>query len=156
MDKIRYIITGGDNGYCGKCGGLGDRMLLKVNDTKKTYQAYYFFEGCLGGWCWVEQHFDDGMTLVRGKKWQGDFTKMWRGNIYKMWRIENGEVMEEYPVVVKGNKYGKDGEFGDRLDNYKFVGYIEPKEMIEKAQERARELTKNLYARIGEQHDYTK
>ena len=34
MDKIRYIITGGDNGYCGKCGGLGDRMLLKVKEIE--------------------------------------------------------------------------------------------------------------------------
>jgi len=149
MDKIRYIITGGDNGYCAKCGGLDDRMLLKVNDTKKTYQAYCFFEGCLGGWCWLEQHFYDGMTLVRGKKWQGEFTKMWCGNIYKMWRIENEKVVEEYPVVVKGNKYGKDGEFGDKLDTYKFIGYIEPKEKIEEEQQRVRELTKNLYARIA-------
>jgi hypothetical protein len=90
------------------------------------------------------------MTLVRGKKWQGEFTKMWAGNIYKMWRIENGEVVEEYSVAVKGNKYGKDGEFGDKLDTYKYEGFIEPEEMIKEAQERARQAMKNMYKRIGE------
>ena len=149
---MRYIITGGDNGYCGRCGGLGDRALLQVDDKKHTYKAYYFFEGCLGKWCWLEQKFDDGLTLVRGKKWQGDFTKMWGGNIYKMWRIKDGQVVEEYPVVVKNNKYGKDGEFGDKLDHYKFEGYIEPEEKIKEAQEKARQAMKDIYKRIGEQH----
>ena len=147
MARYRYVITGGDNGYCCRCGGLCDRALLKINDEDKTYQAYYFFDGCLGKWCWLEQKFSDGMTLVRGKKWQGDFAKMWGGNIYKMWRIENGEVLEEYPVVVKNNKYGKDGEFGDRLDHYKFVGYIESEEQIKEARERAKEAMKKLYGR---------
>ena len=84
MAKYRYVITGGDNGYCAKCGGLGDRSLLRIDDEHKTYKQYYFFEGCLGKFCWLEQKFADGMTLVRGKKWQGDFAKMWGGNIYKM------------------------------------------------------------------------
>lgn len=149
---MRYIITGGDNGYCGRCGGLCDRALLQVDDERQTYKAYYFFEGCLGKWCWLEQKFDDGLTLVRGKKWQGDFTKMWGGNIYKMWRIKDGQVLEEYPVIVKNNKYGKDGEFGDKLDHYKFEGYIEPEEKIKEAQEKARQAMKDIYKRIGEQH----
>ena len=150
MGKYRYVITGGDNGYCAKCGGLGDRSLLRIDDKNKTYKQYYFFEGCLGKWCWLEQKFSDGMTLVRGKKWQGEFTKMWAGNIYKMWRIENGKVVEEYSVAVKGNKYGKDGEFGDKLDTYKYEGFIEPEEMIKEAQERARQAMKDMYKRIGE------
>lgn len=145
---MRYIITGGDNGYCSRCGGLGDRALLQVDDEKQTYKAYYFFKGCLGKWCWLEQKFDDGLTLVRGKKWQGDFTKMWGGNIYKMWRIEDGKVVEEYPVIVKNNKYGKDGEFGDKLDHYKFEGYIEPEEKIKEAQEKARRAMHKLYNTI--------
>lgn len=146
----RYIITGGDNGYCGKCGGLGDRILLRVDDTNKTYKAYYFAPSCLGKWCWLEQKLADGMTLVRGNKWQGEFTKMWGGNTYKMWRIKDGQVVEEYPVIVKNNKYGKDGEFGDKLDHYKFEGYIEPEEKIKEAQEKARQAMKDIYKRIGE------
>lgn len=153
MSDYRFVITGGDNGYCGSCGGLGDRMLLKVDDRKKEYKAYYFFRGCLGKWCWREQEFMDGLTLVRGKKWQGDFTKMWGGNIYKMWEIKNGEVIKEYPVTVKGKKYGKDGEFGDRLDGYKFAGYIEHHEVIKDAIERTRRANKNIYKNIGKKGD---
>lgn len=48
MSKYRYVITGGDNGYCARCGGLGDRMLLRIDDKAKTYKAYYFAPSCLG------------------------------------------------------------------------------------------------------------
>lgn len=150
MSKYRFVITGGDNGYCVKCGGLCDRALLKIDDEAKTYKIYYFFNGCLGKWCWHEQRFCDGWMLVRGRKWQGEFTKMWTGNMFRMWRMDGDNVVEEVPVTVKGNKYGKDGEFGDKLDHYKFDGYIEPQEMIDEHQVKIRELNKNLYARMAE------
>ena len=61
-----------------------------------------------------------------------------------------GEVVEEYSVAVKGNKYGKDGEFGDKLDTYKYEGFVEPEEMVKEARERARQAMKDMYKRIGE------
>jgi hypothetical protein len=67
-----------------------------------------------------------------------------------MWRIKDGEVIEECPVTVKGGKYGKDGEFGDRLDHYKYEGFVEPQEMVDEARERAREATRDLYRKIAE------
>lgn len=153
MCKYRFVITGGDNGYCAKCGGLADRALLRIDDEAKTYKIYYFFNGCLGKWCWHEQRFCDGWMLVRGRKWQGEFTKMWAGNMFRMWRMDGDNVVEEVPVTVKGNKYGKDGEFGDKLDHYKFDGYIEPQEMIDEHWAKIRELNKNLYARMAERSE---
>ena len=148
MSKYRFVITGGDNGYCVKCGGLCDRALLRVDDEAKTYKQYYFFHGCLGKWCWLEQKFCDGWMLVRGKNWQGEFTKMWAGNMFRMWHMDGNNVVEEVPVTVKGNKYGKDGEFGDKLDHYKYEGFIEPQEMIDEAREKTKQAIANYYAKL--------
>lgn len=66
--------------------------------------------------------------------------------------MPNGIDADFIPVTVKGNKYGKDGEFGDRLDHYKFEGYIEPEKEIKEAQETARELMKDMYKRIAQRN----
>ena len=65
-------------------------------------------------------------------------------------RIENGEVIEEYNVVVKGNRYGKDGEFGDKLDSYKYEGFVEPQEMIDEARAKAKQALENYYKKLAE------
>jgi hypothetical protein len=153
MSKYRYVITGGDNGYCAKCGGLCDRSLLRIDDKNKTYKQYYFFEGCLGKYCWRQQELYGGAMLVRGMLIDGHKISwnMSNNSKNKVWLVQtNGTELEYIPVVVKGNKYGKDGEFGDKLDTYKYEGFVEPEERIKEAQERARQAMKDMYKRIGE------
>ena len=35
---IKFIITGGDNCYCGRSNSIADRELMVVNTSKKTLQ----------------------------------------------------------------------------------------------------------------------
>lgn len=103
MKKI--YITGGDNCYCGECGGLCDRHIMLVDTVEKTieYLPMVFGETCLGQFCtsrilladewadWVIERITFG-----GKKWIAKNT-------------QTGETM---PVIVKNSKWGKDGEYG--------------------------------------------
>lgn len=120
---MRYCITGGDNGYCARCGGLCDRYLLEIDDKKKTYRGIEGADICLGKWCWQTLCLGD-WQLVRGENNYGDFYKMYGGKVYRLQRVgADGTILETRKVSVKNNKYGKDGEFGDRLDHYKFEGW---------------------------------
>lgn len=153
MNRYRYIYTGGDNGYCARCGGLGDRVLLRVDDKAKTYQAYYFAPSCLGKHCWRTQELYGGAVITRGvlvdnNKIVYNWLQPSKNKIYIV--QTNGVELEYIKVQVKNNKYGKDGEFRDKLDSYKFMGYIEPRERIEEAQEKARQAMKNMYKNIAE------
>lgn len=153
MAKYRYVITGGDNGYCCRCGGLCDRALLRIDDEAKTYKQYYFFEGCLGKHCWRTQELYGGAVLTRGVLVDGhkivyNFLQPSKNKIYIV--QTNGTELEYIPVVVKGNKYGKDGELDDKLDTYTYEGCVEPQERIKEAQERAREAMRNMYSKLKE------
>lgn len=95
MKKI--IITGGDNGFCCRCGGLCDRAVMEA-DTEHRELKYIDTQGvCLGKYCWRRYMCEDGTELVRD----------WNGKIHA---YRNGV---ELPCVVKHNKWGKDGEFGN-------------------------------------------
>lgn len=153
---MRYILTGGDNGYCARCGGLGDRALLVVDDKKREYRAFYRAPSCLGRHCWRERELYGGRVIARGvlvndergERLVYNFLNPQKNKIYIV--SVDGERMCFDPVVVKHNKYGKDGEFGDKLDHYKYMGTVEPEELIKQWQEEAREMQRGLYKRIAE------
>lgn len=138
MSKYRYVFTGGDNVYCGRCGGLGDRVLLRIDDENKTYKAYYNAPSCLGKYCWYRQDLYGGVTIVRGILIDGElYRDVLKPRNNKIYILEDGGNKQTYTkVTVKNNKYGKDGEFKDKLDTYKFEGFIESKEYIEQLKEK--------------------
>lgn len=150
-NNIRYIITGGDNGYCARCGGLGDRVLLRVDDEDRSYKMFYRAPSCLGKHCWREQELYGGRAIVRGKlvkDEQGErIVYQWldpsKNKIYIV--QTNGTELEYIPVVVKNNKYGKDGEFGDKLDAYTYKGYVEPDDVVERWRQEDREALERYY-----------
>lgn len=95
MKKI--YITGGDNCYCCECGGLCDRTVMEIDTERKTLK---YIDGrglCLGKHCWRHYTCEDGTELER------EYTG-------KVRAYRNGV---EIPCVVKNNKWGKDGEFGN-------------------------------------------
>lgn len=150
MSKIRYIMTGGDNGYCAKCGGLGDRVLLRVDDEHKSYKMFYRAPSCLGKNCWREEELYGGRVIARGILKDGKLVYCWiepqKNKIYIV--QTNGTELEYIPVTVKNNKYGKDGEFGDKLDHYTYEGYIEPRELIDQWKQEEKEALDRYYAEI--------
>lgn len=117
---MRYILTGGDNGYCAKCGGLCDRALLEVNDQEKTYRYIDGYGVCLGKHCWhgfFEQHY------VYGNGYQLSRTINGQGTGYGNYKVILPDGTE-HPLTIKHNKYGKDGEFPDKLSTYKYIGIV--------------------------------
>lgn len=141
MGKYRYIITGGDNGYCAKCGGLCDRALLRIDDDCKVYKQYYRAPSCLGKHCWKRQELYGGVVIARGVVENGKLLyNLLQPEKNKIYIIENnGDETVFVKVTVKNNKYGKDGEFGDKLDTYTYEGTVEPKDIIAYWQAKARE-----------------
>lgn len=106
MKKI--VITGGDNGYCCACGGLCDRVVME-EDTKAKTLKYIDGHGlCLGRYCWGAYRCDDGTELTK-----------WRAKV-RAWRGDGGANIEgnEIECVVRGNKWGKDGEYGTRGSSF--------------------------------------
>ena len=132
---MRYVITGGDNGYCCKCGGLCDRALLEIDDEHKTYRGINGCDICLGKWCWRILPVGNGWFLKKYAKFKGEEVESWGGNIIKLVYIDdNGDELASEKVVVKNNKWGKDGEFKtwrngkivwDKIQQYKFLGWGE-------------------------------
>lgn len=127
---MRFVITGGDNCYCGRCGGACDRVLLEIDDEKKTYKGVA--ELCLGKWCWRELPIGNGWVLKRFEKCgEGEF-ESWGGNLHRLVHIDkDGRETDRRKVVVKNNKWGKDCEFKtyrngkmvwDKIQNYKCLG----------------------------------
>lgn len=103
MKKI--VITGGDNGYCCRCGGLCDRVVMEEDTDAKTLK---YIDGrglCLGCYCWRAYTCEDGTELVRELRYTRSGVRA------KVRAYRNGE---ELPCVVRNNKWGKDGEFGAR------------------------------------------
>ena len=100
MKKI--IITGGDNGYCGRCGGLCDRLVMECDTDKKTLRYIDGAGLCLGKFCWHEHICSDGTKLVRDDVWRA------RGGVRVRVRAYRDGV--EIPCVVKNRKWGKDGD----------------------------------------------
>lgn len=151
---MRYILTGGDNGYCARCGGLGDRSLIVVDDARKAYRYFYRAPSCLGQHCWRKQELCGGRVIARGvlvndergERLVYNFLEPKKNKIYIV--SVDGERMHFEPVVVKHNKYGKDGEFGDKLDGYTCEGYVEPDELIKQWQAETREAQREFYKRF--------
>lgn len=136
MCNKRYIMTGGDNGYCCECGGLCDRVILEVDDKAKAYKVLDCGEGfCLGKYCWIEKKLNNGMHIVHGYAMENEKGKRFLPVLGRRGKRKSLRLMteEEYmawredpadtgiKVTIKGNKYGKDGEFGDKLDTYVYV-----------------------------------
>lgn len=130
---MRYIITGGDNGYCCRCGGLCDRVILEIDDKKKTYKVLDEGNGvCLGKWCWHSLPIGNGWFLKRYEKCCGKEFETYGGKLYRLVYIdENGNETERRKVAIKNQKWGKDGEFSewkngkivwDKIQNYKYDG----------------------------------
>ena len=130
---MRYIITGGDNGYCCRCGGLCDRVILEVDDDKKTYKVVDEGEGvCLGRWCWHARPCGGGWFLKRYSTFNGAEFECYGGQKYYLVHVdENGNETEKRKVIVKNQKWGKDGEFKlwrngkivwDKIQSYKYEG----------------------------------
>lgn len=135
----RYCLTGGDNCCCGRCGGLCDRSILEIDDDEKTIKGIDGWEICLGKWCWHSIPLGDGWFLKRyGKRkvYGGlatDEVETYGGNkLYLVYIDEQGNETERRKVVVKGQKWGKDGEFKtwrngkivwDKIQSYKFIGW---------------------------------
>lgn len=130
----RYVLTGGDNGYCCQCGGLCDRCVLEIDDDKKTFRGVGTTDGvCLGKWCWRSIPFGGGWFLKRYEKMEcGEFESYGGNRYYLVYIDEQGNEKERRKVVVKGQKWGKDGEFKtwrggkmvwDKIQNYKFEGW---------------------------------
>lgn len=118
MKKIRYVLSGGDNSQCLTCGGIGDRFLLRVDDNNKTYKVVAW-DLCIGKYCWRRIELDGGGVLARGELVDGKLLEY--KSKHKLWVIQtNGDELEYYRVTIKNNKYGKDGEFRDKLDTYKW------------------------------------
>lgn len=99
---IKIIIDGGDNGYCCNCGGLCDRHVLEEDTSAKTLKYIDGKGMCLGKHCMFAHVCDDGTELRHD----------WNGKLHA---YRNGE---ELPCVVRGNKWGKDCEFGTRGTTY--------------------------------------
>lgn len=133
---MRYVITGGDNGYCARCGGLCDRVILEIDDDNKTIKGINNNDGlCLGKWCWRVMPIGDGWFLKRYEKTSSGEFESWGGNKYYLVYVDDqGNETEKRKVTVKNNKWGKDGEFKewrngkivwDKIQNYKFIGWGE-------------------------------
>ena len=136
----RYYLTGGDNGYCCRCGGLADRSILEIDDDERTIRGIEEMSGiCLGKYCWHSIPLGEGWFLKRYEKMKvygglaTDEIETYGGNrLYLVYIDEQGNETERRKVVVKGQKWGKDGEFKtwrngkivwDKIQNYKFVGW---------------------------------
>lgn len=135
----RYVMTGGDNGYCCQCGGLCDRVILAIDDEKKTYSGIDGGNGfCLGKYCWRATPCGD-FLLKRYKKVKvyggvaTDEIECYGGDRLYLVKLDaDGNEIEKHKVVVKGQKWGKDGEYKtwrggkivwDKVQNYKFLGW---------------------------------
>ena len=158
MSKFRYVFTGGDNGFCARCGGYGDRALLVIDDENKTYRAFYRAPSCLGEHCWRKEELYGGRVIARGvlsadgNKLTYDFLSPKKNKIYIV--SVDGEKMHFDKVTVKHNKYGKDGEFGDKLDNYTYEGTVEPKELVEQWREESLQAMKRYYEKEKGEKNY--
>lgn len=130
----RYYLTGGDNGYCCRCGGLCDRSILEIDDDERTIRGIEEMSGiCLGKYCWHSIPLGEGWFLKRYEKMaSGEFETYGGNKLYLVYIDEQGNETERRKVIVKGQKWGKDGEFKtwrngkivwDKIQNYKFVGW---------------------------------
>ena len=122
MKKI--IIDGGDNGYCARSNSLADRCVL-VLDTKEKTIRYANASGiCLCKHCFYPKELDlgDGRSWYLFRDEIIHFNSRGRmSHRYKYYaeditdtKLSNFEHNPEkqIPVTVKGNKWGKDCEFG--------------------------------------------
>lgn len=112
--NVRFVFTGGDNCYCGECGGVCDRRLMLIDKENKVLHYLPFSETCLGKWCW---YLHGNRIRLQGDwaDWyveRRDDTKIVRGKLRTVSKyvITNGDI--EYPVSITTNKWGKDGEYG--------------------------------------------
>lgn len=112
-----------------------------MNDEAKTYKVFYRAPSCLGKYCWRQEDLYGGRVIARGMLVNGKLSyNLSKPSKNKIYIVEtNGEELVFTKVIVKNNKYGKDGEFGDKLDNYKFLGTVEPEEQVKKWQEEYRQ-----------------
>ena len=69
LNTKKIIIDGGDNGYCCRCGGLGDRGVLEEDAVAKTLKYIDGHGLCLGKYCWHNYTCADGTELK--KLWTG-------------------------------------------------------------------------------------
>lgn len=115
---IKFIITGGDNGYCGYSNSIADRELMVVNTAKKTLQYVSFPSICLCQKCFYPKCSNSGkyagFYLFRYRKSArgGTYTYTFESTSGKLCDLHDPEHNTIYPVEVKGNKWGKDGEYG--------------------------------------------
>lgn len=124
----RYCLTGGDNGYCCRCGGLCDRSILEIDDDERTIRGIEADGICLGKWCWHSIPVGEGWFLKRYEKCSaGEFETYGGNKLYLVYIDEQGNETERRKVVVKGQKWGKDDEVmysynyqkrGKVVDNY--------------------------------------
>ena len=108
-EKMRKVyITGGDNCYCCECGGVCDRLAILVDTEKKTLEYLPCPEMCRGKWCWFRQGY---RHYMRGNRWAGWYIERRGSDRHPLYIFTDGAT--ELPVVVKKNKWGKDGEYGN-------------------------------------------
>ena len=100
---IKIIITGGDNCYCCRCGGICDRAVMEIDTEKKTLRYIDGHGLCLGKYCWSKYVCDDGTILERHDVWSRHGVRV---------RVRAYRDGVELPCVVKHSKWGKDGEYG--------------------------------------------
>lgn len=101
----KIYITGGDNCYCGACGGVCDRLVMLVDKGTKTlrYLPIVGGETCLGKYCTHDIQLKDEWS-----DWV--ITRVTFGG--NKWQAINRVTGDIIPVVVKNQKWGKDGEYG--------------------------------------------
>ncbi len=106
---LKFYITGGDNCYCPRCGGLCDRYVLCVDTEAKTLECVS--NGfCLGKRC-GDWHCLTGS--LEGWSLHREFAVSKAGHSVERWMVVDKDGQEVAKAVVKGNKWGKDGEFGE-------------------------------------------
>lgn len=101
LNTKKIIITGGDNCYCCRCGGVADRCVMEEDIVAKTLRYIDGHGLCLGKYCWHSYTCDDGTELK------------------KLWSARPSAYRDvELPCAVRNNKWGKDGEYGTRGSSF--------------------------------------